>query len=276
MMKALITGSNGQLGKELKNILNNSIALSHDNLDLKNVNNIENILNNYNFDTIINCAAMTNVDKCEDNIDDAYYINGLALKYIKNYCNKNNIYLINVSTDYVFDGNKGNYNEDDIPYPVNYYGLSKLIGDNYANSYNNSLIIRTSGVYGSKNNFPLYVISNLRNNNKINAFNNYYSPINAKVLALSIYKLLNLNLKGILNISGIRLSRYEFALKTAEKFNLNKNLINKIDYNSIKLKAKRPYDSSLNNEKAKNILKYNFDDINYNLNEFKNNIDKLI
>ncbi len=275
-MNVLITGSNGQLGKELSLILNNSIKLSHDDLDLKNVNNIENILNNYNFDTIINCAAMTNVDKCENNINDAYYVNGLALKYITDYCNKNNIYLINISTDYVFNGNKGNYNENDIPYPVNYYGLSKLIGDNYANSYNNSLIIRTSGVYGSKNNFPMYVINNLKNNNKINAFDNYYSPVNAKVLAFSIYKLLNLKLKGILNISGIRLSRYEFALKIAEKFNLNKNLINKIDYNSIKLVAKRPYDSSLNNEKAKNILKYNFDDINYNLNEFKNSIDKLI
>lgn len=275
-MKVLITGSNGQLGNELSRIINKPIKLSHDNFDLINVNNIENVLNNYDFDVLINCAAMTNVDKCEENIDDAYYINGLSLKYITDYSKKNNIYLINISTDYVFNGNKGNYNEYDTPCPINYYGLSQLIGDTYVNSYDNSLIIRTSGIYGTKNNFPLYVTNNLKNNNKINAFNNYYSPINAKVLADAIYKLLNLKLNGIINISGERLSRYEFALKIADKFNFNKNLINKIDYNSIKLKAKRPYDSSLNNEKAKDILKFNFDDIDYNLNKFKNTIDKLI
>ncbi|ARD84769.1 dTDP-4-dehydrorhamnose reductase [Ferroplasma acidiphilum] len=275
-MKTLIIGSGGQLGKALSSILENSIPLSHDDIDLRNVNNIENILDKYDFDTIINCAAMTSVDKCETDIESAYYINGLSMKYIANYCRENNKYFIHVSTDYVFTGNKGNYTEDDIPYPVNYYGLSKLIGDTYVNSYKDSLIIRTSGVYGSKNNFPLYVIDRLRNNQKVNAFDNYYSPVNANVLAYSILKIINLKLTGILNISGDRFSRYEFALKIADKFGLNEALINKTDYNSVKSIAKRPYDSSLNNEKAKGILKFNFDDLDYNLNEFKKNMDNLI
>ena len=275
-MKVLITGAGGQLGKELSSILENSIALSHDVLDLKNIKNIENILDKYSFDIIINCAAMTNVDKCENDVGDAYYINGLSMKYITDYCTKNDKYLIHVSTDYVFNGIKGKYKENDTPYPVNYYGLSKLIGENYVNSYENSLIVRTSGVYGLKNNFPLYVINNLRNNQKVNAFDNYYSPINAKVLGRSIIELLNKRPVGIMNISGIRLSRYEFALKIAEKFNLNKKLIIKTDYKSIKFNAVRPYDSSLNNEKAKNILKLNFEDLDYNLNEFKNDMDNLI
>ncbi|AGO61919.1 SDR family oxidoreductase [Ferroplasma acidarmanus] len=275
-MKTLIIGSGGQLGKALSSILENSIPLSHDVIDLRNVNNIENTLDKYSFDTVINCAAMTSVDKCEIEIDSAYYINGLSMKYIGDYCRENNKYLIHVSTDYVFNGNKGNYTEDDISYPINYYGLSKLIGDTYANSYQNSLIIRTSGVYGAKNNFPLYVIDRLRNNSGINAFDNYYSPVNANVLAHSISKLLDLKLTGILNVSGPRLSRYEFALKIADKFGLNKALINKTDYNSVKFIAKRPYDSSLNNEKAKALLKFSFDDIDYNLNEFKKNMDNLI
>lgn len=268
-MKVLIIGARGQLGKELSGMLDNSIALSHDALDLKNISNIENILNKYSFDTIINCAAMTNVDKCESDIGDAYYINGLSMKYITDFCKKNDKYLIHVSTDYVFNGTNGNYSETDIPYPVNYYGLSKLIGDNYANSYENSLIIRTSGVYGSKNNFPLYVINNLINNKKVNAFDNYYSPINAKVLGRSIYELLDKKPVGIMNISGTRLSRYEFALKIAEKFDLDKKLIIKTDYKSTTFNAKRPYDSSLNNDEAKNILKLNFEDLDYNLNEFE-------
>ncbi len=275
-MKILITGAGGQLGKELSSILENSIALSHNSLDLKNIDNIKNILDKYSFDTIINCAAMTNVDKCESDMDSAYYINGLSMKYIADYCRENNKYLIHVSTDYIFNGNKGNYTEDDIPYPINYYGLSKLIGDNYVNSYENSLIIRTSGVYGFKNNFPLYVINSLRKHQKVNAFDNYYSPINAKVLARSILELLNNKPTGIMNISGIRLSRYEFALKLAEKFNLDKQLIIKTYYKSIKFNAVRPYDSSLNNEKAKNILKLNFEDLDYNFDEFKNGIDNLI
>ena len=268
-MKVLIIGARGQLGKELSGMLDNSIALSHDTLDLKNISNIENILNKYSFDTIINCAAMTNVDKCESDIGEAYYINGLSMKYITDFCKKNDKYLIHVSTDYVFNGTNGNYSETDIPYPINYYGLSKLIGDNYANSYENSLIIRTSGVYGSKNNFPLYVINNLRNNKKVNAFDNYYSPINAKVLGRSIYELLDKKPVGIMNISGTRLSRYEFALKIAEKFDLDKKLIIKTDYKSTTFNAKRPYDSSLNNEEAKNILNLNFEDLDYNLNEFE-------
>ena len=275
-MKTLIIGSGGQLGKALSSILKNGIPLSHDIIDLRNVNNIENIMERYDFDTIINCAAMTSVDKCETDIGSAYSINGLSMKYITDYCRENNKYLIHVSTDYVFNGYRGNYTEDDTPYPINYYGLSKLVGDTYVNSYENSLIVRTSGVYGSKNNFPLYVIGRLRNNTSINAFDNYYSPVNANVLAYSISKIINLKLTGILNISGSRLSRYEFALKIADKFGLNKVLINKTDYNSVKSIAKRPYDSSLNNEKAKGILKFNFDGIDYNLNEFKKNMDNLI
>ncbi len=275
-MKTLITGAGGQLGKELSLILNDSIALSHKDLDLKNTGSIESTLGKYDFDAVINCAAMTDVDKCENTFDDAYYINGLSMKYISGYCRKNNLYLIHISTDYVFNGNNGNYTEDDVPFPVNYYGLSKLIGDSYANAYENSLIIRTSGVYGLKNNFPLYVINSLRNNRKVNAFDNYYSPINAKVLAYSIAKLLDLKLNGILNISGIRASRHEFALKIAEKFNLNKKLIQKTDYKAVKFEAMRPYDSSLNNDKAKNILKFDFESLDYNLNEFKKSMDNLI
>ena len=271
-MKTLITGANGQLGKELTYLIKDSIKLSHEELDLKSINNIEKTLNNYNPDIIINCAAMTNVDSCEINMSDAYYINGLSLKYMADYSRRKNVYLINISTDYVFSGLKGNYKEDDLAYPLNYYGLSKLIGDNYVNSYENSLIIRTSGIYGLKNNFPLYVIKSLKDNKEIKAYNNYYSPINARILASAIYKLLPLKIKGLLNISGKRISRYEFALKIADKFNLNKNLIKIMDYSAIKTDAKRPYDSSLNNERAKKLLDYDFEDIDYNLDQLKSMI----
>ena len=92
LMKTLIIGSGGQLGKAISSILENSIPLSHDIIDLRNINNIENTLDKYSFDTIINCAAMTSVDKCETDLDSAYYINGLSMKYIADYCRENNNY----------------------------------------------------------------------------------------------------------------------------------------------------------------------------------------
>ena len=93
---------------------------------------------------IIICAAITDADKCE--IDNAYYINGLSTKYITDYCRKNCRYLIYISTDNNSNEAKGNCIENYVPYLLNYYGLIKLIWENYVNSYDNPLIRRTSGI----------------------------------------------------------------------------------------------------------------------------------
>lgn len=274
MKNILIIGANGQLGRELSELYPESYKLYHGNqgeneIDLYNIHGIIKKISSIEPELIINASSITNVDKCEDLKDYSYNVNGHSLKFITEYCRSVNIPLIQISTDYVFDGKSSLYREDSIPDPVNYYGFSKLVGDIYANSYDKSLIIRTSGVYGFKNNFPLFVYTLLKDNKIINVIPGYYSPIHAFNLALSIKKLIDLKVFGIVNVAGLRLSRLELANKIAEYFNLNKSLIKISDIN---FKAKRPFDSSLNIEKAKKLLNFDFYSIDSNLKAFSKNI----
>ena len=274
MDKILIIGADGQLGKELSKIFPDSIKLYHKNhdsfnIDLSNKNEIKNKLHSIKPDIIINAASITNVDKCEELQDYAYRVNGYSLKIITEYSRTKDIPLIHVSTDYVFKGDSSLYKESSIPNPVNYYGLSKLVGDIYVNSYYKSLIVRTSGVYGHKNNFPLFVYNSLKENKEVNIINGYYSPIHSYNLAKTINELLNLEIYGIINVAGIRISRFEFANKIAEYFNLDMNLIKELNVN---FKARRPYDSSLNINKVKSLINFDFYSLDSNLKIFKNNL----
>lgn len=262
-MTVIILGSEGQLGRELKKIVPNSIALNHSDagIDLSSSGEAiaERILS-YNPDVIINASAMTNVDKCETDKKLALKINGLSLKYIARAAHSAGAYLIHISTDYVFDGEEGNYKEDSPPNPINYYGLSKLIGEVYANSYHKSLIIRTSGVFGHSSNFPKFAFDTLRSGKKLSVLDGYYSPIHALHLASSIYEILNVQPIGVLNIAGERISRFMLASKLCEIFGFNQELIHKSPQ-GLNIKAKRPFDSSLNIEKAEELINYHFHDI---------------
>jgi dTDP-4-dehydrorhamnose reductase len=263
MKKILIFGSSGQLGTQLVNLLRNDysvISINHKDLDFNKFYLIEDIILKNNPDMIINCAAITEVDICEVDMKNSYNVNSEAVKHILRPLKITNSYFINISTDYVFDGLKGNYTENDLPNPINYYGLTKLLGDIYSSSYDNSLIIRTSGVFLNKG-FPVFVYKNLMENNMVTAIPGYYSPISAYNLARAIKEILPLNKVGILNIAGNRTSRYELAVKISELFNLNKN----IRENPVELRAKRPFDSSLNIENAKKLIDFNFYDTNENL-----------
>ena len=263
-MKVLVIGKDGQLGSELVRIIWGSRGTSRQNgsgiyLDLTNVNSIEDTILKEMPDVVINAAAYTNVDGCEENKRDAFLINGKAVGNMARACSVTDSYFIHISTDYVFDGANGNYTEDDTPNPVNYYGVSKLMGEAYALSYDDSLVIRTSGVYGIKMNFPLYVVKTLREGGTVNCIDSYYSPIHATLLAESIRELIGKRMYGILNVSGERLSRYNFALKIKKSLDIKTGNIDLVN-SSPNLKARRPYDSSLKNDKAKKILSTKFYD----------------
>lgn len=263
-MKVLVIGKDGQLGSELVRIIGGSRGTSRQKgsgiyLDLTNVNSIEDTILKEMPDVVINAAAYTNVDGCEENKRDAFLINGKAVGNMARACSVTDSYFIHISTDYVFDGANGNYTEDDTPNPVNYYGVSKLMGEAYALSYDDSLVIRTSGVYGIKMNFPLYVVKTLREGGTVNCIDSYYSPIHATLLAESIKELIEKRMYGILNVSGERLSRYDFALKIKKSLDIKTGNISLVN-NSPNLKARRPYDSSLKNDKAKKILSTKFYD----------------
>jgi len=160
-MRALVTGRNGQLGKSIKQIVSNSkqsddfIFTDRDELDFSQNNNIEKYFEENNFDVIVNCAAYTAVDKAESEIELANQINHLSVERLATIAQKNNIKLIHVSTDYVFDGESSQpYIETDKTNPVNVYGKTKLAGEHALQKLmpTNAVIIRTSWVHSEHGN----------------------------------------------------------------------------------------------------------------------------
>jgi dTDP-4-dehydrorhamnose reductase len=270
-MKILLFGASGQLGLELSNILKGDLIKVYNSneikdgykLDLTNFSVVEDFILKKKPDIIINTAALTDVDKCETEKDIAYKVNAEVVKHIVRVARVIEAYFIQISTDYVFDGQKGLYKEEDLPNPINYYGLTKLLGDIYALSYDDSLVIRTSGIFRNKG-FPIYVYKTLKENKEVNAFKGYYSPISARKLAEAINEIIQYRKTGIINIAGERISRYELALKIKEKFNLN-GIIKEVD-NVKSWVAKRPFDSSLDISRAKKLLSVDFYSLDENLN----------
>ncbi|MCL5873790.1 MAG: NAD(P)-dependent oxidoreductase [Candidatus Thermoplasmatota archaeon] len=269
-MKILILGGSGQLAKSIGYLINGAIFASRSGdikLDLTRNETIYDRLSDLNPDIIVNTSGMTGVDQCEQNIREAYLVNALSVKEIARFCRDRGIRLMHFSTDYVFDGKDGRYKEDSVPNPINYYGLSKLIGDSYALSYDNSIVIRTSGVYGLSRNFPVLSLEKLRSNSSVSAIRGYYSPIFAGLLARASVELMNSNHSGLLNIAGERVTRRELAIKIAERFGLDKNLVKEV-MEGLNLVAKRPLDSSLDSSKARGLLSFDFYTSEMNVNEF--------
>ena len=274
--KIMIFGADGQLGRELSLIYKDAILLTHrkegfqNGVEFTDPNGIKKIINDYKPDVIVNAVALTNVDKCEKERELAYAINAHSVNVITKQCNLQGIKFIQISTDYVFDGQTGNYKEESIPNPINFYGLSKLIGDNFAQMANDSIIVRTSGVFGYSNNYPKFVYNTLKNNQPIKAISGFYSPIHSANLARSISELITKDYEGIINIAGERISRYELAIKISEHFNL-KGSVEEVP-NVKNMIANRPFDSSLDITLAKNIIKEDFFSLKSNLAELNRTI----
>ena len=160
--------------------------------------------------------------------------------------------LIYFSTDYVFDGSKGLYSEEDETNPVNYYGLTKLQGEEFVRKIcQNYVIARTSVVYGwnpRKQNFATWVIDSLRNQRRIEVVEDHYnSPTFADYLAEVVRKMVDSEYSGVYHAAGgERISRYRFALKIAETFGLDVSLVAPVKMVDLKnWIARRPRDSSL-------------------------------
>ncbi|MGC8558778.1 MAG: SDR family oxidoreductase [Nitrososphaeria archaeon] len=266
-MKTLIFGGSGQLGSQLLKFFPDAIYTYRDKtgggikVDFSSYIQIEDIILKSMPEVVINTVAVTDVDLCERDREYAYSVNAEAVKHIARATRAIKAYLVHISTDYVFDGSKGLYSELDIPNPINYYGLTKLLGEAYALSYDYSLVIRTSGVFLNKG-FPSFVVKQLKEGKTVNAFKGFYSPISAFKLAESIAELVKMRETGILNVAGDRVSRYEFAMKIAEIYNLPKNIQENDAINWI---AKRPYDSSLDISKAKTLLTNDFSNTEENI-----------
>lgn len=268
-MKFFITGGSGLLGERLATIASNDdeIVLSHNSNPTKNTikcditdkNEVEKVINKNKPDTIVHCAAMTDVDLCEDEIDIAYRINSDGTRNMAQAAENIGAKIIYVSTDFVFDGDKGYYSEDDEVNPLGIYAKSKYDGEVQLKKYStNWAIARVSVLYGwhKKANFTTWVINQLRSNNSINIVTDQInSPTYADNAGEAIFEIAKQDKNGIYHTAGNdRINRFDFTQKIAEAFNLNKDLINPTTSDKFIQKAPRPRDSSLNVNKIKKEL----------------------
>lgn len=213
-------------------------------------------------DAIIHIAGMGNVDGCEQEKEKCYALNYLTTLNLTKIASALGIYMIYLSTDYVFDGQKGNYGEDETPNPINYYGLTKLLGESVVKSLGNYAIVRTSTIYGigmGRPNFAMFLLEKLGKGEEVRAVSDQFtSPTNATLLARALIEVAEKRLVGTFHVAGERLSRYEFAVKLSRKLGFDEKLIKKSYAKEMKWKAKRPLDSSLNFSHTKEFIDTNF------------------
>lgn len=270
-MKYFITGGSGLLGERLSAIANkeDELVLSHNSnptdntikCDITDYESVKKTITKEKPDVIIHCAAMTNVDLCEDEIDLAYKINGDGTGNLAKVSEEINAKMIYVSTDFVFDGKTGYYKEDDEINPLGIYAKSKYDGEVQLRKYSsNWAIARVSVLYGwhARANFTTWVLDQLRNNNPINIVTDQInSPTFADNASEAIYEIAKQDKNGIYHTAGNdRINRYDFTIKIAEAFNLDTSLINPTTSDKFVQKAPRPRDSSLNVNKVKKELDF--------------------
>jgi len=260
----LVTGSNGQLGSEIKELSSNYtfnfFFTARDDLDITNKEDVRDFCKTNNINAIINCAAYTAVDKAQSDEQNADLINRKAVKKLALVSKELNIKLIHVSTDYVFDGrNFKPYCEQFQTSPQSIYGKTKLDGENEMININplNSIIIRTSWVYSYYGaNFVKTILRLGKDKEEIDViFDQIGTPTYAKDLAYTLLEILpkienpkveiyNYSNEGVL-------SWYDFAKEIMKMAKLNCK-INPIETYQYPTPAKRPHYSLLNKSKIKN------------------------
>jgi dTDP-4-dehydrorhamnose reductase len=273
----LTTGANGLLGQKLvqdfhphykviacdlsPESLLSFPNLSYESLDITNRRQLGFHISIYHPQIIINAAAYTDVDGCEIHKDKAWAVNAGGVRNLVSFCKEQKIKLIQLSTDYIFNGKDGPYSEDDSPDPVNFYGETKLESEKIIKESGvDFLIIRTNVLYGFgknvKSNFLLWLLEKLSQNERIQIVTDQLNnPTLADNLSLCILEIVNKNVSGTYHIAGSEyLSRYDFAMKVADKFNFDKNNILPAKTELLQQKAKRPYKGGLKIDKAKSIL----------------------
>lgn len=280
--KILITGSNGLLGQKLvelylkeglyeiiatargENRLPNTKGYVYQSMDITNKAEVEAVISEHKPAVIINTAAMTNVDTCESEKEACWDLNVNAVEYLCRAAEANDAFLLHLSTDFIFDGADGPYNEEAEANPISFYGWSKLAAEKHVmHSKCKWAIARTILVYGiahdmSRSNIILWVKNSLESGKTINVVTDQWrTPTLAEDLAQGCALIANKEAEGVFNISGKELlNPYEMAIKTADFFNLNKAQINKADASTFSQAAKRPPKTGFDISKAEQVLGY--------------------
>ena len=230
--------------------------------DLTKRESVKKIIYDFYPDFVINTAAYTNVDRSETEREAAWKVNVKGVEYIAEGCRVVDAHLVHISSDYIFDGTKGPYNETAVPNPLGYYGRTKLASEN-ALKISGSIytILRTNVLYGiaeSRPDFVRWLVNTVRKGEKVRIVTDQINnPTFIDDLVQAISKVIEFNKQGIYNIGGKEfLSRYEFSLIIADYFNLDKSLITPIVTSELNQPAPRPLKSGLIILKAETEIGY--------------------
>lgn len=270
-MKIMITGSNGQLGNEMQVLAKNSchtfVYTDIKELDITDKEAVEKFIEKEKPDFLVNCAAYTDVNKAESDLELANKINAIAPLNLALGCKKNNCKLIHVSTDYVFDGNNYlPYKETDATNPQSAYGRTKLLGEqNIQNTLEDYIIIRTAWLYSSfGKNFVKTMVNLGKSREEISVvFDQIGSPTYANDLAKVIMQIINLtsenkdNFKaGIYHFSNQGVcSWYDFTVEIFKIFDINCK-VKAIETYEYPTPATRPHYSVLNKKKIEKTFDF--------------------
>ena len=282
MKRILVTGSNGLLGQKIteKIIAEGQFDLiatavgpnrypvtegySYAEMDILNPENVKEVVELHQPDAIIHTAAMTNVDTAEAQQELAYALNVAAVKTLVDVCLAHNIQLVHLSTDFIFDGAEGPYDELAAPNPLSYYGKTKLEAEEVIkNSQCRWAILRTIIVYGivndmSRSNIVLWAKGALEKGDPINVVNDQWRmPTLAEDLADCCLLAVEKDAYGVYNASGKdMMSIAELVRRVADFWNLDKSLINEVSGATLNQSAQRPARTGFILDKTINDLGY--------------------
>jgi dTDP-4-dehydrorhamnose reductase len=280
-MSILITGANGLLGQKLVVLLKEKgedflatgrgasriplEGIRYQSMDITNAAETLEVITTEKPEVVIHTAAMTNVDQCETDKEGCWLQNVTAVENIVKACEASGAFLLHLSTDFIFDGEDGPYDEEAKANPVSYYGDSKLAAEKAVMAGKiDWAMARTVLVYGiafdmSRSNIILWVKKSLEEGKTINVVNDQWrTPTLAEDLAMGCYLIAKKKAKGVFNISGKDfMNPYQMAIATADYFGLDKSLINETDGSKFSQPAKRPPKTGFVLDKAKEVLGYN-------------------
>ena len=279
--KILIIGASGLVGSTVANyasknydlhLVNNKTDFSLQNfpvskIDLiKNQSDILELIKDYRPDFVVHAVAYPSVDFCESNKQMADILHVKITDDIAKTCSNIGSRIIYFSTDAVFDGKLSRkYTENDLPNPINHYGKTKLNAEKILLENDTNIVLRTTVIYGwhAKSRFTNWVLNSLKNSQKIHAFTDQFNtPTLVDDMAKAILQIFTKDKFGLFNAVGATcLSRYQFALKLADRFNLDKNLIIPTSSVGKKQIAPRPPNGCLDNSKIVNDIGFKFSDI---------------
>ncbi len=281
-MKILITGSNGLLGQKLvhklsadlevelvatargENRLEHREGYVYRQMDIANLEQVLNVIGEEKPAAVIHTAAMTHVDQCEDDKIGAEKLNVEAVQYILAACAWYEAHLVHLSTDFIFDGEKGPLDEEEKPFPVSFYGDTKLRAEQLiAASTVSHAILRTVLVYGvaenmSRSNIVLWAKGALEKGDPINVVDDQYrTPTLAEDLADGCILAAKQKAQGVYNISGGDfMSIIEMVRRIARFWQLDETLIRPVSSSTLNQRAKRPPKTGFIIDKAKAALGY--------------------